>query len=223
MKLTDIFENFTHSGTNESFDYEVYVVETDMTKYEILYACDIRISVKDYDTVVSDIAGVIRNTMVDIVKELSNKNGQGYLSISKITIVDDLNGGGSRILIGKGRTIWDYGFGGQSTISLEEPEEDINDLMTKVKRFKLPSHSECMTKIKRDHTIVKASTRMYDVQDINIELTLTPEVSSICQVQMKVPEDKDEDEVGLDLGQRLKPYKIRPQINGGPVIGTTPL
>mgnify|MGYP006244755935 FL=1 len=83
----------------------------------------------------------------------------------------------------------------------------------------LPPKDECMTRLKRDHTIVKAYLRGYTVKDINIELNLLPRMTSIAQIELDLSSEDNESKIGFDLGKKLKSYKIRPQINGGPIIG----
>ena len=78
-----------------------------------------------------------------------------------------------------------------------------------------------MTRIERDHNVTKVATRKYDVKDINVELSLIPMVNTIVSIDLNsTPENEDEESIGFALAKILKPYKIRPQINGGPIIGT---
>ena len=221
MKLLDLFENTRSTITRDTYDLHLYVVVQEGYVQSPLYVSILDVDIKDYDGFAKSVGENIRSIIDDTYsKIISDYNpNEGHISIQSIQLTDRLGDGGSTILIGKihqiltmTRTI---------LIGIEEPEEDIDEIIRSIKLHDLPTKEECMTKIKRDHTIVKATTRNFDVKDINIELSISPKLRSVANIILKsTPEGMDEDEVGLKLAQGLKPYGIRPQINGGSVIGT---
>jgi hypothetical protein len=174
--------------------------------------------VPNTDELRTTISQTLRYTVEQIQSEF--KVESAVIFIGELTVKDRLEGGGSLILIGKKNQII-KSQGRELVIDITDSEDDINTILNNVYGVdNLPPKDECMTRLKRDHTIVKAYTRNLDVKDINIELHLLPRMTSIAQIELG-PTDEDElEKIGFDLGKKLKSYKIRPQINGGPIIGT---
>ena len=227
MKLLDLFENTRSTISRETYDLHLYiVVQKGFVGVESspLFVSVVDVDVTDYDGFVNSAGDNIKSILDDVYsKVISEYNpNDGYISIQGFQLTDRLNDGGSTILIGKQHTI--FNITREILISIEEPEEDIQNIIGKIKLRNLPTKEQCMTRLKRDDKLVRAVTRKYDIKDINIELTVTPKVSSVVNVILKsLPENMDEEKLGFELAKILKPYKIRPQINGGTIIGSRPL
>lgn len=220
MKLLDLNESRYFDLKKENYTAAVHYYGSDS-----VLLLDVTVNV-DLD-LESNFGGVIENVLTTSIEEINkdkdiDEKGYEFVSLNHLMITDFLEGGGSSIVIGKLTDMFSSS-GRELVIDIENPTDDILGIVSKMKKLKLPSKQECMTRIKRDHKILKGITRLYDVQDINVELTLLPKVSSVGQLNIRFKEDQDEEQTGFALGRKLQPYKIRPQINGGPVVGTKPL
>jgi hypothetical protein len=220
MKLFTLTESSIHHKiSNETYDLELHL-SADRGETSIITAY-IEVDVNDYDKVTSNLKDAIRNILQDMYSVVVSKfpeDDKGYIAIRELKFVDRLQGGGSTILIGKDLQILTVTR--QILIGIEEPEEDIEEIVNSVKSINFPSEQECMTRLKRDHSVTKVATRKYDVKDINVELSLIPKINTVVSIDLNsTPENEDEESIGFALAKILKPYKIRPQINGGPVIG----
>lgn len=220
MKLFTLTESSTHTRVaKDAYSFELYL-SVDRGETSIITAY-IDVSVKDYSKVTSNLKDSVRNILQDMYSVVVSKypeDDKGYVGIREIKLIDFLEGGGSTILIGKDLQILTVTR--QILIGIEEPEEDIEEIVNSIKSINFPSKQECMTRLERDHSVCKVATRKYDVKDINVELTLTPKISSVVNIVLNsTPENEDEESIGFALAKILKPYKIRPQINGGPIIG----
>jgi hypothetical protein len=230
MKLFTLTESSIHHKiSNETYDIELYLsVDRGETSIITTY---IEVDVNDYNKVTSNLKDTVRDVLQEIYSVVvSNQdinsvvvsqfpqNDKGYIGIGELKFVDRLQGGGSTILIGKDLQI--LSVTRQILIDIEEPEEDIEEIVNSVKSINFPTKEECMTRLERDHRVTKAATRKYDVKDINVELTLNPKIGTVVNILLNsTPENEDEESVGFALAKILKPYKIRPQINGGSIIG----
>jgi hypothetical protein len=232
MKLLTLLENSKHlNHSSDVYGIEMHVVPNPPAEGfdDLVYSVDVSIDIKQYETFTENAGESIRSILQDIHSLLvvNYKVESGFISFINFTFNDRLNEGGSRILIGRLSDLLNYSR--EIVIGIDTPEEDIDILVNTVKKINFPTGKECMTRLKKDHTILKASTSKLDVKDINVELSFiysgdSVRLSSIGQVQLgSLPEGMDEEELGLQLSRKLKPYKIRPQINSGPVIGTSPL
>ena len=220
MKLFTLTESSIHHKiSNETYDLELYL-SVDRGETSIITAY-VEVDVNDYNKVTSNLKEIVRDVLQDMYSVVVSKfpeDDKGYIGIRELKFVDRLQGGGSTILIGKDLQILTVTR--QILIGIEEPEEDIEEIVNSVKSINFPSEQECMTRLERDHSVTKVATRKYDVKDINVELTLTPKISTVVNILLNsTPENEDEESVGFVLAKILKPYRIRPQINGGPVIG----
>ena len=221
MKLFTLTESSTHTRVvKDAYSFELYL-SVDRGETSIITAY-IDVSVKDYNKVTSNLKDSVRNILQDMYSVVVTKypeDSKGYIGIRSIKLIDFLQGGGSKIIIGKELQI--LTMTRQILIGIEEPEEDIEEVVNSVKSINFPTKEECMTRIERDHNVTKVATRKYDVKDINVELSLIPMVNTIVSIDLNsTPENEDEESIGFALAKILKPYKIRPQINGGPIIGT---
>ena len=221
MKLFTLTESSTHTRVaKDAYSFELYI-SVDRGETSIVSA-HIDVSVKDYNKVTSNLKDAIRNILQDMYSVVVTKypeDSKGYIGIRSIKLIDFLQGGGSKILIGRDGEI--LSMTRQILIGIEEPEEDIEEIVNSVKSINFPTKEECMTRMERDHSVTKVATRKYDVKDINVELSLIPMINTVVSIDLNsTPEHEDEETVGFALAKILKPYKIRPQINGGPIIGT---
>ena len=220
MKLFTLTESSIHHKiSNETYDLELHL-SVDRGETSIITAY-VEVDVNDYNKVTSNLKDTVREVLQDMYSVVVSKfpeDDKGYIGIRELKFVDRLQGGGSTILIGKDLQILTVTR--QILIGIEEPEEDIEEVVNSVKSINFPSEQECMTRLERDHSVTKVATRKYDVKDINVELTLNPKISTVVNILLNsTPENEDEESVGFALAKILKPYRIRPQINGGPVIG----
>ena len=220
MKLFTLTESSIHHKiSNETYDLELYL-SVDRGETSIITAY-VEVDVNDYNKVTSNLKDTVRDVLQDMYSVVVSKfpeDDKGYIGIRELKFVDRLQGGGSTILIGKDLQILTVTR--QILIGIEEPEEDIEEIVNSVKSINFPSEQECMTRLERDHSVTKVATRKYDVKDINVELTLTPKISTVVNIVLNsTPENQDEESVGFALAKILKPYRIRPQINGGSIIG----
>lgn len=219
MKLLDLFEGKYINLSKEDFAGNVHIVKGSSDDMFTVYI-DIEYNdiVPNTNELQNSITQILEYTVEQIKKEF--KTEDGVIFIGEVLIKDRLEGGGSTILIGKKHQILRTQ-GRDLVVDIRDSENDI--LLVKRSVYgidNLPSKDKCMTRLKRDHTIVKAYLRGYKVKDINIELHLLPRMTSIAQIELDLNSEDDEEKIGFDLGKKLKSYKIRPQINGGPVIGT---
>lgn len=217
MKLTHLVEGF-HNVDREVYRLEVYIQDN----HEEYVGIVLDVDIKQYDTYVTDSAGVMRDILNDMYSIITTNEPDKNIMIYSIVLKDHLNGGGSSILIGNHQTLFNFG-GRLVPISIDNVEEGIEEYIEGLRPLNFPTGEECMTRLKRDNKIVTALTRKYKVKDINIELHVLPKMNSVCNIIMTPPEGMDEEQFGLELAKGLKPYKIRPQINGGPIIGTRSL
>lgn len=218
MKLLDLFEGKTVQLNDEDFAGKIQIVKgssDDMfTVYIDIEYNDIVPNTKQLQDTVSQI---LTYTVEQIKEEF--KVEDGVIFIGQITIKDRLEGGGSVILIGTKKNIM-RSQGRELVVDIRDSQNDIVLLKRSIYGIdNLPPKDECMTRLKRDHTIVKAYLRGYTVKDINIELNLLPRMTSIAQIELDLSSEDNASNIGFDLGKKLKSYKIRPQINGGPIIG----
>ena len=222
MKFMDLFESKYISHHRDVYSIDAHIKEVDDDFVDQYYIIDLDVDIKQYETFAQNAGEVIKNIFNDthsIVVSNFDIKGMGYMNINSMKLTDRLNGGGSTILIGKLKDLLSYSR--SIVIGMDDNmEEDMEAITSTVRKMNLPSPSECMTKIKRDHKLVTMATRKYDVKDINIELTLLPKISSVVNVVLNsTPENEDEESIGFKLAKSLKPYKVRPQINGGPIVG----
>ena len=219
MKLLDLFEGKYLNLSKEEFAGSIHIVKgSSEDMYTVYIDIEFNDIVPNTDELRTTISQTLRYTVEQIKSEF--KVDSAVIFIGELIVKDRLEGGGSVILIGKKNQII-KSQGRELVIDITDSEDDINTILDNVYGVdNLPPKDECMTRLKRDHTIVKAYTRNLDVKDINIELHLLPRMTSIAQIELG-PTDEDElEKIGFDLGKKLKSYKIRPQINGGPIIGT---
>lgn len=221
MKLLTLLENSSYHKVDRptyTVDVHLQADRGDVTTFTSY----VEVSVKDYNSVVSDLPSTMRDILNDVYSvTVANypKDDKGHIGLRQFTIMDHLNGGGNSIFIGNinylsriSRII---------LIGIEEPEEDIEEVVSSLYSISFPSYEECMTRLKNMSTLVQMATKMYDVKDINMELRLTPSINTISNVILNsTPEGMDEEQLGLKLAKLLKPYGVRPQINGGPIIGS---
>ena len=219
MKLLDLFEGKHINLSKEEFAGNIHIVKgSSEDMYTVYIDIEFNDIVPNTDELRTTISQTLRYTVEQIKSEF--KVDSAVIFIGELIVKDRLEGGGSVILIGKKNQII-KSQGRDLVVDITDSEDDINTILDNVYGVdNLPPKDECMTRLKRDHTIVKAYTRNLDVKDINIELHLLPRMTSIAQIELG-PTDEDElEKIGFDLGKKLKSYKIRPQINGGPIIGT---
>jgi hypothetical protein len=219
MKLLDLFEGKYINLSKEEFAGNIHIVKgSSEDMYTVYIDIEFNDIVPNTDELRTTISQTLRYTVEQIKSEF--KVDSAVIFIGELIVKDRLEGGGSVILIGKKNQII-KSQGRDLVVDITDSEDDINTILNNVYGVdNLPPKDECMTRLKRDHTIVKAYTRNLDVKDINIELHLLPRMTSIAQIELG-PTDEDElEKIGFDLGKKLKSYKIRPQINGGPIIGT---
>ena len=222
MKFMDLFESKYISHHRDVYSIDAHIKEVEDTADDQYFVIDLDVDIKQYETFVQNAGEVIKNIFNDAHSILVSNfdiKGMGFMNINSMKLTDRLNGGGSTILIGKLKDLLSYSR--SIVIRMDDNlEEDMEMINSTVRKMNLPSPSECMTKIKRDHKLVTMATRKYDVKDINIELTLLPKISSVVNVVLNsTPENEDEESIGFKLAKSLKPYKVRPQINGGPIVG----
>lgn len=222
MKFMDLFESKYISHHRDVYSIDAHIKEVEDTADDQYFVIDLDVDIKQYETFVQNAGEVIKNIFNDTHSILVSNfdiKGMGFMNINSMKLTDRLNGGGSTILIGKLKDLLSYSR--SIVIRMDDNlEEDMEMINSTVRKMNLPSPSECMTKIKRDHKLVTMATRKYDVKDINIELTLLPKISSVVNVVLNsTPENEDEESIGFKLAKSLKPYKVRPQINGGPIVG----
>lgn len=219
MKLLDLFEGKHINLSKEEFAGNIHIVKgSSEDMYTVYIDIEFNDIVPNTDELRTTISQTLRYTVEQIKSEF--KVDSAVIFIGELIVKDRLEGGGSVILIGKKNQII-KSQGRDLVVDITDSEDDINTILDNVYGVdNLPPKDECMTRLKRDHTIVKAYARNLDVKDINIELHLLPRMTSIAQIELG-PTDEDElEKIGFDLGKKLKSYKIRPQINGGPIIGT---
>jgi hypothetical protein len=219
MKLSQLIEGY-HKVKREPYDIDLHVTvdRGDVTTFTAY----IDVFVKEYDNVISDIPSTIGNVLNDVYSMITTEYPDdtiGHIGIRELNMKDLLNGGGSTIVIGNLNRL--SNISRVILINIEEPEEDIELIKNSIYNIKFPTLDECMTQLKKSNMIVKAATRRLDVRDINIELSLTPKINVITNIVLSsTPEDEDEESIGFKIARSLKPYNIRPQINGGVIIGT---
>ena len=221
MKLLDLFEGKYVKVNNEDFAGNVHIVKGSSDDTFTVYI-DIEFNdiIPNTNELQNSITQILEYTVEQIKEEY--KTEDGVIFIGEVTIKDRLEGGGSVILIGKKHQIMRTQ-GRDLVVDIRDSQNDILLLKRSIYGIdKLPPKDECMTRLKRDHTIVKAFLRGYDVKDINIELHLLPRMTSIAQIELNLTSEDDEEKIGFDIAKKLKSYKIRPQINGGSIIGTKP-
>ena len=214
----------------ETIDRDVYrvTIYSDTNQNDLPYvSLHVDVDIKQYDTYVNDVTGILKDILGDVHSfVVVTYPDKPMFYIQSINFMDKLNGGGSEIIIG------DYfAFNRNPRVipfMMNDIEESIEDYINHFKSFhRYPSGEKCMTKMKRDYNIVRGFTRKLDVKDINIKLYVIRgsglNMSSVAKITLNTPpENEDEKDLGLRLYQTLKPYGIRPQINGGPVIGDDP-
>lgn len=223
MKLTNLLENYSTA------DRDLYTIHLHSDKITMdtlsrqSFVADVDVDIKQYETFYRNPGEVMKRILEDVYSLIITKYevvGLGNIGIPNLKLTDRLNGGGSTILIGKRDTL--FNVSRMFVIDIENPEEDIENIVSYMGELNLPTPQECMTQLERAHTISSMATRKYDVKDINVELTLLPKMKSVVNVILNsTPENEDEESIGFKLASALKPYNIRPQINGGSIIGTT--
>lgn len=223
MKLLDLNE----SKYIADVEKEGYTYSSHFYGYNDILLLDIDVTIRDLDTLTSKFGDILRTVLTETLTQIKSEHlesGQEFVSLNHLIIKDELRGGGSTIVIGTTGDFIKNPSGRSQVIDIEDPTNDIDNIVNNsIKNIDLPSKEECMTKLKRDHKIVKGLTRMYDVKDINIELTLLPKVSSVAQLEIEFEFETDDETKGTLIALSMKPYKIRPQINSGPILGTKPL
>lgn len=224
MKLLDLNESKYIADVKK----EGYTYSSHFYGYNDVLLLDIDITIRDLDTFTSQFGDILRTVLSETLTHIQSEHlqdGQEFVSLNSIIIKDELRGGGSTIVIGtKAGDFIKNPSGRSQVIDIEDPTNDIDTIVNNsISNINIPTKEECMTRLKRDHKIVRGLTRMYDVKDINIELTLLPKMSSIAQLEIEFEFETDDETKGFLIAKSMKPYKIRPQINSGPIIGTKPL
>lgn len=227
MKLLDLNESkYIADVEKEGYTYSAHYYG-----YNDILLLDIDVTIRDLDTLTSRFGDILKTILTESLIQIKSEHlqsGQEFVSLNYLMVKDELRGGGSTIVIGSQEsTGWgDFiknNSGRSQVIDIEDPTNDINNILNNIKNINIPTKEECMTKLKRDHLVVKGVTRKYDVKDINIELTLLPKISSVAQLEIEFEFETDDETKGTLIALALKPYSIRPQINSGPILGNKPL
>lgn len=209
MKLLDLFENFYHRTDNDGYFTDTYVQFDGQSN-------DLQITIKLMEYNLSqDLAGIIRSTIFDILKNEKLEGDYSYIGYLKVEYTKDLNG--SSIILGERNKF--FNMTRMIFIDHDSPEDGVNDLMSTFVQPVFPELDQCMTLINRSEKISRALTRSSKKVNVETEINLSgPKMRVISQISLEVPKEKEE-ELGLQLAKKLKPYRILLQLNGGPVIG----
>lgn len=216
MKLIDLVEWY------HTINKRVYEIDlTILNEYEEYVDVSTKATIKDYNTFVSNPAGVITDILRDvtstIITEHPNKNISIYSMDLRSTfnnLPKDVNGS---ILIGNINTLFDTG-GRKIPLIVDNIEDGIQEYISNLNPINLPSEEECMTKIIKYHKLVSSVLRRkVDVKHISIEIGKTmrtnfqTESTAIVFINPSPDKTTQEDqfeETKDKLKKLLEPYSI---------------
>lgn len=231
MKLFTLTENAateTISRDGYTATYLMNLERGGRTPNTSLITVYVDVDVIDYDKVTTDMKNTINNILQDMYSVAITKypdSGNGYIHIKSLKLLHKPQDGGYSVLVGNMNDI--LSLTRQLLINTEEPEEDLQEIVSSVKEIKYPSFSECMTKIKKAKMVTKLTVIKLDVASYEVLLEWVPSFNDYTIiVDLKfnsLPEDiEDPDVLGLKLTIPLKTFGIRPMINGT-TYGSEPL
>lgn len=207
MKLLDLLENFyTYKvdGDLYNLDFSLQVNSRDRPN-----SVDIDVDIINFDAYASNPRKIIRQVLVDLLSKVSIDHPYSDITVNSLSIkhktpMGEIHLGTKELFRHRGRVV---------ILTVDDPEESVDDYMSDFNAGDVPTLDKCMTRLKRDSTVIKAFTKKYDIID-TFDLTFKVDKKKTIaylffkKVDQYVDVDKIQDRMNADLN----PYGINPLI-----------
>ena len=181
--------------------------------------CFIDLEIEDYDHYVTNHKDVIRDTLETLHSSVVTTYPDAKYLEFRGLIVRHFNIP-ERTWIGLGSftDIFSEEVSIYSNLEIGIMDEHIEQFLSAVKPFKLPTYEECMTSIKKIYKVTASLLkRKLTIDRISVGLHLYPLKFMVFLDISSFPENETEETLLIKVDELLRPYNVRVSINNGPL------